>query len=487
MASINPFSLKIFSYLLVVLVVYYLLPRKKQNYWLLLISYLFYASLGIEPVVVLFGFTLFNYLIAWKLDNKDKPRPGLLWLGILGNIGTLAYFKYADFFIPNILQLLNSLGLRSSTQGEQIIFPLGLSFLILQAISYLADVYQGRIKASRDLVDFSLYIAYFPKIISGPIERAKDFLPKLAQHRVVTNTSLAQSFALIVIGLVRKLIIANSLATLIPEQAFNEPDGSSGLMLLMWAFAYAFMLYNDFAGYSSIARGVSGLFGIPLSRNFQLPYFSINFNEFWNRWHISLSHWLRDYIIFPLSRALRGHIKSQVNLLNIILPPMVTMLVSGLWHGVSVNMLFWGGLHGLFLVVNRILALLGARTPANKEALQWRQWTSRITVFLLTMLAWIPFYTSIETALIYWKNLITKIDQMVTPALWARLFVEEKGLLLLLIGAIGLDLIQHYYKDEIVFLRWRISYQAVSLAMITILLFILNFNVEIIPFIYEGF
>ena len=219
-------------------------------------------------------------MIAWKLGNKDTPRAGLLWLGIFGNIGTLAYFKYADFFIPNILQLLNNLGIRSTTQGEQIIFPLGLSFLVLQAISYLVDVFQGRIKASRDLIDFSLYIAYFPKIISGPIERAKNFLPKLAQNRVVTNATIAQSFALIVIGLARKLIIANSLAGLIPEHAFTDPSESSGLMLLMWAFAYAFMLYNDFAGYSSIARGVSGLFGIPLSRNFQLPYFSINFNEF---------------------------------------------------------------------------------------------------------------------------------------------------------------------------------------------------------------
>ena len=204
-------------------------------------------------------------------------------------------FKAASFYLYRLTSLLEQTGIQPGLGGLQIIIPLGLSYYVLQNISYLVDVYRGQIPASTNRVDFSLYLAYFPKMVAGPIERARTFLPILARPRRVDNQALSRSLILILVGLVRKLLIGDLLFAHIPWEAFTgEPGVFSKIELIAWLTVYAFALYNDFAGYTLIVRGVSGFFGIELSPNFRAPYFSRNFTEFWNRWHITLSEWLRD-------------------------------------------------------------------------------------------------------------------------------------------------------------------------------------------------
>jgi alginate O-acetyltransferase complex protein AlgI len=207
-------------------------------------------------------------------------------------------------FCRSLETLLERLGIPTQAGGLQILVPLGLSFYVLQTISYLVDVYRGQLKAERNWMNFALYLAYFPKIIAGPIERARSFLPKLAPARIVDNSMISRGVSLIFVGMVRKLLIADTLTAFILPDVFEVPAKYTPPELIGWLVIYAFALYNDFAGYTDIVRGISGLFGIELSSNFRVPYFSRNFTEFWSRWHITLSEWLRDYIYFPLSRAL---------------------------------------------------------------------------------------------------------------------------------------------------------------------------------------
>ena len=236
-------------------------------------------------------------------------------------------------------------------------------------------------------------MAYFPKLLSGPIERARTFLPKLAAQRIVDNDVLARSFALIVIGVVRKVVFADTLFTMLPARLWKEPERFSSPELIVYLIVYAFALYNDFAGYTGVVRGVSGLFGIELAPNFNIPYFSRNLSEFWNRWHITLSQWLRDYIYFPTSRALLRRNPSLTNVPNIFLPPLLTMLASGLWHGTGWGMLLWGALHGVYLIVERLLSLWRPAGPPHLQP-RWRQGLATTLVFVLVMLAWVPFRAS---------------------------------------------------------------------------------------------
>ena len=352
-------SLEFFGFTAALLVLYYLMPTKKQNYLLLIASYIFFITISWHFALVLMIMTIGNYIFGKKIEAESQIKKWL-WIGIGFNLIVLFFFKSANFFVMDILNLLSHLGLRIQTAGLKILLPIGLSFYVLQAISYLVDVYRKQMSACSSPVDFAIYLAYFPKLTAGPIERARNFLPKLEQRRVVDNGLLSRSFTLIIIGLVRKVVISDTLLTAIPAKVFETPLEFSSIELLSWLIAYAFGLYNDFCGYTNIVRGISGFFGIELSRNFINPFFSRNFSEFWNRWHRTLSLWLRDYIYFPISRVLVRRNPRQNNPANIILPPIVTMLASGLWHGMGLNFLAWGGAYGDFF--NRRTVIIPGQT-----------------------------------------------------------------------------------------------------------------------------
>ena len=463
----------------VALTVYYLLPRRHQNFWLLFVSYVFIVSWDWTFAVVLGIVTALNFLLALRLRINNQGQRGLLWLGIGFNVLTLIFFRAAVFFLPELEAALSSLGLSTRAGGLQILVPLGLSYYTLQTISYLVDVYRGQLKAESDFVNFALYLAYFPKLVAGPIERARTFLPKLAGPRTVDNRVIAESVMLIFVGLVRKLLIADTLTASFLSDVFELPAKYSPPELVFWLLIYAFALYNDFAGYTNIVRGISGFFGIELSPNFRAPYFSRTFTEFWQRWHITLSEWLRDYIYFPTSRALSRFKPGYRRLANLIVPPLITMLVSGLWHGFSLNMILWGGLHGSYLIVERIPTLWRPVVPTQDQPL-WRQWLGVVVVFSLVILTWVPFRWELPAAFQFWEALLN----------WSNIAIRYRRMLLvlpLLLGSLVLDFLQYRSEDEFIFLKWSPLAKAACMAMVLFWIFIVTAGNFEQPFIYQAF
>jgi alginate O-acetyltransferase complex protein AlgI len=466
-------------FIILALGIYYLLPQRPQNYWLLLVSYMFIVSWDWRFALILGIVTGTNFVMGQKLIFNGLGQRGWLWLGIGFNLFILICFRVANYFLPELEILMTRFGIPFQTGGIQILIPIGLSYYILQNISYLVDVYRGRLKAEPDWLIFSLYLAYFPKLIAGPIERARSFLPKLARSRIVDGPMIARSLLLIFVGMVRKLVIADILNVMILPDVYNFPAKYTPPELISWLIIYAFVLYNDFAGYTEIVRGVSGLFGIELSPNFRAPYFSRNFSEFWKRWHITLSEWLRDYIYFPLSRALIRSNYARRNLATLILPPLITMFISGLWHGFGLNMLLWGGLHGIYLIFERLSTLRRSVTPPETQP-KWRQGLAMAVVFTFIILAWVPFRWEFPVAMEFWSALFD----------WSTFAIRYRRLIFVvpfIILSLMIDFLQYHSQDEYIFLKWPRLAQAACLAIVLLSIFITTGGDFEQPFVYQGF
>jgi len=461
-------------YWLLVLAVYYLLPRRPQNVLLLAASVLFYGTWSWRFVGVLGILTLANFFWARFLRKGRAPIPWRLWLGIGGNVGSLVLFKYADFFVPELLHLLG--GGPTLEWVLKIVLPVGLSYRILENISYLVDVYRGQIPASRNLVDFSLFSFYALKLLSGPIERARSFLNRLAEPRLVDNDVVARSFTLLVIGAFRKLVIADTLAGVIPPLMFESPSAYGSWELVMGLLIYGFMLYNNFAGYTDMMRGLSGFFGLPLSSNFFCPFFSRNMTEIWTRWHTTLGLWLRDYIYMPLSRAFLRRNPNPRRWANVVVPPMAAMLVSGLWHGLSWNLVCWGGLIGFFLVISRLPSLWRPLVPPDRQPM-WRQLLGMGAVAVAMALSLVLFIMDFNTAAYFYERLFFWTKWVAPPPL------AVFGVAL----SLGLDICQYVRRDEVIFLRWPRWLQAALLAAALLAIFLATRLKPAEPFIYQGF
>ena len=479
-------SLNFAAFVIVTLIMYYILPRRQQNWLLLVMSYAFYVSWSWFYAAILVVLTLVNFVLMGRIrsegsDGKHYPNRVVLWAGIGINLAALAVFKYQDFFVPDLLERLSEWSADTGLGTIDLLLPVGMSFYIVGVISTLIDVSRGQAQVPTGLsglIDFSVYMAYFPKLLAGPIERARSFMPRLAEQRIVDNDVMSRSFTLIVIGVVRKAVIADTLFRTFPADLWNKPSGFSAPQLIGFLFVYGFALYNDFAGYTSVVRGVSGMFGIELSRNFNVPYFSRNLSEFWNRWHITLSNWLRDYIYYPTSRALLRRNPSRTNMPNAIFPALLTMLVSGLWHGPGWNMLLWGAIHGMYLVGERLLAIWRPAGPPDKQS-KVRQVFAMGLVFGLVMVAWVPFRTpDVGTAVDYWIGMVNPANLSQRPS--ARI-------LIILLPALWIDWVQYRRDDELVFLRWPRVVQATLLAIAILVTFLITQSDTGAPFVYQGF
>jgi alginate O-acetyltransferase complex protein AlgI len=453
--------------LVVAMAIYHRLPSRAQVCWLLLVSYAFYAWWAWQFLPLLVVLTLVNYTIAGRIaslatgDAVRRPcRARWLCTGIAANLLALLALRY---------------GYRSAP-FEAPFVVLGVSFYSLQAIAYLVDTYSGALRTQHSLLDFSLYLAYFPKIVAGPIERPQAFFRQLVQPRTVDDVRLARAGTLIAVGLTRKLVLADPLAALLPATAFTAPASFDALTLATVTVGYAFVLYNDFAGYTSIARGVSCLFGIELSRNFARPFAARGFSDFWNRWHITLSHWLRDYVYLPLSRGLLRRALRRTNMPNLLLPPLATMLACGIWHGASSHMLLWGGMHGSYLIVERALRILRPPTPGTVQP-AWRRAGSVLLVFTLGCWALVAFRLPIDLALQFW-------GQLLTGPLGS---FPEARFLLYILPSVWLDWMQSRHGDDTVFMPWPRLARAALLAGATLLCLAMYGAAAPTPFVYQGF
>jgi alginate O-acetyltransferase complex protein AlgI len=467
-------SLGFAGFCALVLGLYYVLPMRAQNILLLAASYAFYASLSWTFPLVLLVMTGADYALGRRVVPGRTHRRRWLALGILFNLAVLLFFKFARFFVPDMIRLLSGLGL--PLEGLRILLPIGLSFYSLQAISYLVDVSRKQAVPADNIIDFALAMAYFPKLIAGPIERFRDFIPALARPRIVDKTVVSRSLTLLVIGLVRKVVVADTLLAAVPGRLYTNPGQFSAAELVIWSATFMAGLYNDFAGYTEIVRGVSGFFGIELSRNFAFPFFSRNFTEFWSRWHISLSTWLRDYIYFPVSRALARRSLSRFNVANLVLPTVVTMLASGLWHGTGWNFVVWGFLMGLVLIAERLPSLWRPVVAPEKRP-AWRRYLATATLLICGLLVVVMFKASVPAALIIWGRILT----------WTGSALPDSRVFLIMIPALWIDWIQYRRKDEWAFLAWPRAAQAALLAAAVLAVFLFSRAQLNEPFIYQGF
>jgi alginate O-acetyltransferase complex protein AlgI len=370
-----------FVFLCVVVLCYWCLGFRNQNRFLLLASYLFYGWWDWRFLCLMIASTTIDYFIAIKIaETKDlRLRRGLLVASLVINFSILGFFKYFNFFADSAATTLSALGIHASLPVLRILLPPGISFYTFQEVAYIVDVYHEELPPSRSFVDYGLFITFFPHLIAGPIQRPSHLLPQVQNPRNWNSAKALDGMLLILEGLFRKCVIADNCA-LIANAAFNGSFRRPSLpVLLLGSYAFAWQIYGDFSGYSSIARGCAQLMGFHFMVNFRQPYLAEGFQDFWRRWHISLSTWLRDYLYIPLGGNRHGEGKTYRNLL-------LTMLLGGLWHGANWTFVVWGGLHGSALAVERKLTR-GKSTTRRPLPL----WIKRILIFHFVCLTWIFF------------------------------------------------------------------------------------------------
>jgi D-alanyl-lipoteichoic acid acyltransferase DltB (MBOAT superfamily) len=354
---------------------YLLSGHKQQNKILLAASYFFYAAWDYRFLSLILFSTAVNFFAGKQIHSNQSPamRKKLLILTIAVNLSLLGFFKYYNFFADSLGQLLTWSGMTPPALGLHIILPVGISFYTFQTMSYTIDVYRRRIEACDSPVDFSLYVAFFPQLVAGPIERATHFLPQICMPRVITSTQFKTGAFLFLFGLFEKVVVADNLAVLV-DSVYNGGK-SDGMSVLLATYGFAFQILADFDGYSNMAKGLAAMMGFSLMTNFNAPYFSQTASEFWNRWHISLSSWLRDYLYIPLGGNRHGKSATVRNLI-------ITMLLAGLWHGASWMFILWGGFHALLLVIYHLAAAPIQRLPVLLQ---------RLVFFHLVCFGWLLF------------------------------------------------------------------------------------------------
>jgi alginate O-acetyltransferase complex protein AlgI len=358
-------SQKFLLFFLAVFAVYWAIPRQALRvYLLLLASFVFYAAWNEWLAVLIIISTTVDYLIARALDALERPRLRRLLLGasVLFNVGILCYFKYANFFLRSLEDALRSAGASSSLPVLSVILPVGISFYTFEAISYAVDVFRRKLRAERNLAHFMLFILFFPHLIAGPIVRGRDFLPQVRRKKRWNWMRIHLGLQLFLLGMAKKLAIADRLAMMV-DPVFADPAAYNGGVLWLAALAYAVQVYCDFSGYSDMALGTAHLLGYRLAINFRMPFLAPNIAEFWRRWHISLSSWLRDYVFIPLGGSRGSRWATYRNFL-------IVMGLGGLWHGASWSPVVWGLLMGAWLCAHRVFREFAERRPALDGLLQ---------------------------------------------------------------------------------------------------------------------
>jgi alginate O-acetyltransferase complex protein AlgI len=344
-------SIEFLIFFPLVAVAFFSLPHRWR--WVLLLgaSYLFYASWNPKYLVVLLTMTAIGYLSGRLLERETRPttRRFILTLSLLASLGVLFSFKYFELSSRALRAVFEQMGVANLIPGFNLLLPLGISYFTFQTLSYILDVYRGGIKAERHAGIYALFIAFFPHVTAGPIARANLLLPQFHAAHAPDYEQIVSGLQRMAWGFFKKLVIADRLAVAV-NTVYNDPTAYTGLPLILATYAFAFQVYCDFSGYADIAIGAARVMGFKLQENFNQPYYAQSIPDFWRRWHITLYNWLRDYIFYPLNRALKRSRLASDGVLALALPPMLTMLASGLWHGTAWTFIVWGALHGIFMV-----------------------------------------------------------------------------------------------------------------------------------------
>jgi len=378
-------SLHFIWFFVVIYVAYRLVPHRAQNWLLLAASYYFYAAWDWRFLGLLLASTIVDYTCGLAIAGASAPRRrrALLCLSIGFNLTLLGFFKYFNFFADNLHVLFGALGWNVDFVTLRVLLPIGISFYTFATMSYVIDVYRREIPPTHHLLDFAVFVAYFPHLVAGPILRASRLLPQIQAPRRITSNQLREGAWLILWGYFQKVFVADNLAAL-ANSVFDPTATPTGVNVLLGVYAFAFQIYGDFAGYSNIARGTSKLMGIELVENFRFPYFVGSPQAFWRHWHISLSTWLRDYLYIPLGGSRGSEWQTRRNLL-------ITMALGGLWHGAAWTFVLWGVYHGVLLVAYRAIERAAVLRSLLKGPVAIGRIVAWAVMFHITCYGWLIF------------------------------------------------------------------------------------------------
>ena len=420
-------SLTFVVFFAIVVTLYYSLTSWTARKTLLVAaSYLFYAAWNPLFIVLLWISTIADWTIARRIGaTPDRRRKRwLVTLSLSINLGLLGYFKYGGFLLDNFVSLMGGLGIEFVPPAASIVLPIGISFYTFQTLSYTLDVYRGQMQPRYSLLDFSLFVSFFPQLVAGPIVRASQFLPQCVESRRATADSMGWGLTLLAFGLFAKVVLADSVLAPVADAVFGAPDTVGTFEAWLGVFAFSGQIFFDFSGYSTCAIGAAMCLGFALPDNFRSPYAAIGFSDFWRRWHISLSQWLRDYLYVSLGGNRKGEIRTFVNLI-------VTMFLGGLWHGASWMFVIWGLLHGFYLVAEH-----GARTLLGGIAAfgsRPARATFGVLTFIIVSMTWVFFRAAdMGTAM-------TLLTTMTVPTGMGSLVFAEQlpAIVFVLLGLVG--------------------------------------------------
>ncbi|MGI8907951.1 MAG: MBOAT family O-acyltransferase [Candidatus Sumerlaeaceae bacterium] len=422
---------------------YLLCDHKRQNLLLLAASYFFYGFWSWKFLLLLIATNVVDFWCGIGLEHTENPRLRKLIVAttVVANMSALCFFKYFNFFAANLQTLFGHFGLTIPEFALEVILPYGISFYTFQEMTYVFDVYRRDVRAARKFTDFSLFVTFFPHLVAGPIMRAAKLLPQVLEPRVVTISKVSEGCWLFLWGLYKKVFVADNLALLV-DPVYQNPGAYSGPQIAVATYAFAFQIYGDFSGYSDMARGLGRILGFDIIWNFNLPYFSASPSEFWRRWHISLSTWLRDNLYIPLGGNRKGRGREITNL-------MVTMTLGGLWHGARWNFILWGVYQGLLLVAERVWRLM--RGDAPDKCSPMRRAFAIFVMFQFVCVGWLLFRA--ERALDIQRLLIGLLhgwDQLYRVVPMLKLLVQFAGLLVVL------ETVMYITSNRYVMQRWPV-------------------------------
>ncbi len=444
--------------------------------FLLLCSFYFYYKTNGYYFLLIIAVALIDYIAAYLVHHTREKKMKKVWLisSLIIDLGILCYFKYTNLFLDFFYELAHK-----PFTPLNILLPVGISFFIFQSLSYVIDIYRGKIEPLKSFFDYLFYVSFFPQLVAGPIVRAKDFIPQIHKSEPLTRELWNEAFVLILIGLFKKCIISDYISINFVDRIFDAPDLYSGLENLFAVYGYAVQIYCDFSGYSDMAIGFALLFGYRFAINFDLPYKSASITEFWRRWHISLSSWLKDYLYISLGGNRKGKYRRYLNL-------MITMLLGGLWHGASWRFMLWGGLHGLYLVSHKILMQYFPSLKADGENMPlWQRIPCTILTFHLVCLGWIFFRAdSMETGLKVISQIFSRFNgSVLVPFLEGYTFIVFLIVLCLLSQCLPLHITQRA-KEYVSQMHWATK----AVVLVILIVFIAQVkSSELQPFIYFQF
>lgn len=404
-------SIQFALFFLVVTIVFFLIPHRFRWIHLLIASCVFYCAFVPIYILILFFTILIDYIAGIYIeDAQGAKRKLFLTISLVSNLGVLAFFKYYNFFIENVNALIQTMGLQvHEVPYLNILLPIGLSFHTFQAMSYVIEVYRGNQKAERHLGLYSLYVLFYPQLVAGPIERPQNVLHQFREEKKFDSTEAVSGLQQMIWGLFKKVVVADQLAIYV-NSIYNNWEVNNGFTLLFATYCFAFQIYCDFSGYSDIALGAARVMGYRLMTNFSLPYFSKSVTEFWRRWHMSLSSWLKDYLYISLGGNRLGKWKTYRNLI-------LTMVLGGLWHGASWNFVIWGFLNGIYLSTEKLLGTFKVQTTSFLLRLG-----QVFVTFHLICLTWVFFRAN------SFKQAIGILTNMVEPIRFWNLRIQDTGI-----------------------------------------------------------